>query len=61
MVNYAVGIGCLRVVKWLHQNGCPWDVSTTIVAAEYSRWEVVQWLLENGCPWDVSIGTKVDK
>ncbi len=32
--------------------GCPWDASTCIAAAQEGHLEVLQWALVEGCPWD---------
>ena len=44
--------GHLEVLKWLRENGCPWDDWTCLYAAEYGHLEVLKWVRENGCPWD---------
>ena len=44
--------GHLEVLRWAHQNGCPWDGRTCARAAEGGHLEVLQWAHENGCPWD---------
>ena len=38
--------GHLDVLKYAHENGRPWDWTTSLNAAESVR----EWLKENGCP-----------
>ena len=49
---YAAKGGHLEVLKWLRENGCPWDSCTCYSAAKGGHLEVLKWLRENGCPWD---------
>jgi hypothetical protein len=49
---YAAWKGQFEVLKWLHANGCPWDVETCSKAAFEGRLEMIQWLRANGSPWD---------
>ena len=44
--------GHLEVLKWLRENGCPWDMLTYSNAAKNGHLYVLKWLKENGCPWD---------
>ena len=44
--------GHLDVLKWLRENGCPWDEETCAYAARGGHLEVLKWARENGCPWD---------
>jgi hypothetical protein len=44
--------GHLEVLKWAHENGCPWDERTCSWAARGGHLEVLKWARENGCPWD---------
>ena len=44
--------GNLEMLKYLHENGCPWDKYTCSRAAEYEYLEILKYLHENGCPWD---------
>ena len=46
--------GDLKLLKWLHENGCPWDSSTCASAAKKGNLELLKWLRQNGCPWDSS-------
>jgi hypothetical protein len=40
-----------KILKFAHENGCPWDESATIYhAARRGHFEIVKWLHENGCP-----------
>jgi len=40
------------VLKYLHENGCPWDEGTCEAAARNGHLDVLMYLHENGCPWD---------
>ena len=42
--------GHLMVLKWLRDNGCPWDASTCFQAASGGHLNVLKWLRNNGCP-----------
>ena len=55
--EWAVGGGCLEVVKWARENGCPWSQNTCMMAAYGGHLEVLQWARANGCPWDASTCT----
>ncbi len=39
-------------MKWLKENGCPWNENTFRAAAINGNLENMKWLKENGCPWD---------
>jgi hypothetical protein len=38
------------MIKWLRENGCPWNEAATAVAAGCGQLETLIWLHENGCP-----------
>lgn len=42
----------LRHLKYIHENGFPWDHSATYKAAENCHLECLKYLHNNGCPWD---------
>ena len=44
--------GNLENMKWLKENGCPWNLWTFEYAALNGNLENMKWLKENGCPWD---------
>ena len=44
--------GHLEVLKWLHENGYPWNEDTCELAARHGHLGVLQWARANGCPWD---------
>jgi hypothetical protein len=46
--------GHLDVLKWAHENGCPWGESTCSAAADEGHLDVLKWARQNGCPWDES-------
>lgn len=49
--------GDLENMKWLKDQGCPWDEYTFVYAVENGDLECLQWLKEQGCPWDDRIFT----
>lgn len=46
------GQGRLDVLRYLYENGCPWDKDSTEQAAGSGQLESLMFLHENGCPWD---------
>ena len=40
------------MLKYLHENGCPWNETTCERAAANGHLDVLKYLHENGCPWD---------
>lgn len=48
----AARCGNLSCMKWLKENGCPWDQNTFASAAINRDLINMKWLLENGCPRD---------
>jgi hypothetical protein len=46
--------GHLEVLKWLHEQGSPWDHWTTAAAAFGGHFEVLQWLQKQQCPLNIS-------
>jgi hypothetical protein len=42
----------LEVLKWLHNQGYPWDESTCDAAAEGGHLATLQWAREHQCPWN---------
>jgi len=45
--------GQIDIVKWLHENGCPWNSYACNVAASINRLDILQYLHDNGCTWTV--------
>ena len=41
----------LECLKYLHENGCPWDEGTCLGAA-HGRLDCLKYAREKGCPWD---------
>jgi hypothetical protein len=39
-------------MKWLKENGFPWDESTFDYAAAFGNLDNMKWLKENRCPWN---------
>ena len=44
--------GNLEILKYLHENGCPWDEDSCYNASENGNLEVLKYLHENNCPWN---------
>jgi len=44
--------GNMKVFKWCHRHGCPWDEITCAMAAAKGHVEVVKFAILNGCPAD---------
>ena len=40
------------MLKYAHENGCPWNLYTCRLAAREGHLEVLKYAHENGCPWD---------
>ena len=41
----------MPALKYLHENGCPWDEYTCGNAAHCYRWDCLQYAVDNKCPW----------
>jgi len=52
MLSICINEGHLEVLKYLHENGCPWDEEGCVYASRNGHIEVLKYLHENGCPWD---------
>lgn len=39
------------MMKYLHENGCPWEADTCVNAAKRGNFEILKYCHENGCPW----------
>ena len=44
--------GHLGVLRWLREQGCPWDEQVVANAAARGHLHVIAWAREQGCPWD---------
>lgn len=51
--------GHLKVLQWLHANGCPHHERTCEVAVKNRHYEVLRWAYDNGCPWSTSVCTEL--
>jgi F-box domain len=49
-INELIRRGELEMVKFAHENGCPWDHYSTLMAVSNSHHEIFNYLIENGCP-----------
>jgi len=45
-------LGRLTVLRWVRENGCPWDAFACSGAARGGHLSALQWARANGCPWD---------
>ena len=45
-------VGALKLLRWAHSNGCPWEAWTCACAARGGHLQLLQWARANGCPWD---------
>ena len=48
----AASDGYLDVLKYTHENGCPWDEETCVQAAKRGDLDMLKYAHENGCPWN---------
>jgi len=46
-------LGEADIVKYAHENGCPWNEWTPAGAAKRGYLNIVKYAHENGCPWDI--------
>ena len=40
--------GNFDIMKWLKDNGCPWNEHTFACAVEYCNSDIIKWLKSNG-------------
>jgi hypothetical protein len=51
--SYAAQNGHLPALKYLHQNGCPWNWTTCFCAGIRERWDCLQYAVDNKAPeWE---------
>ena len=50
-VQGATGCGNLEILRYAHENGCPWDAQTCSHAADGGHLQVLQYAHDYGCPW----------
>ena len=43
------------MLKYAHENGCPWDERTSEHAAGRGHLDVLKYAQERGCPWDDAV------
>ena len=53
--------GHLECLKYMHENGCPWNELTCNYAASYGHLECLKYARENECPWDSETCSKAAK
>jgi hypothetical protein len=46
----AAGEGKLKILKYLRENGCPWNKKTTEYALKHGHRDCYDYAVENGCP-----------
>ena len=44
--------GHLECLKYLHENGCPWNELTSFKTVKRGHLDCLKYLHENGCPWN---------
>jgi len=54
LCTYAAKYGYLEVLKYAHENGCPWSSDTCAQASADGQLECLRYMHENGCSWDKS-------
>ena len=42
----------LQILKYAHENGCPWDEGTVYYAAKIGNLDSLKYAIENNCDWD---------
>ena len=42
----------MHVIKYAHENGCPWDENVCSEASKGGCLDVLKYAHENGCPWN---------
>ncbi|KXZ48839.1 hypothetical protein GPECTOR_25g424 [Gonium pectorale] len=50
LMDAAAASGCVEVMAWLRECGCPWSEGTFAEAARSGCVAALQWLAERGCP-----------
>ena len=50
--NKACEGGSLECLRYLHENGFPWNTSTTLIAGWKGNLDCLKYAIENGCPYD---------
>ncbi len=53
LCTWAAEEGQLEILKWLRENGAPWNEYTCAWAAHDGDLEMLQWARANGCPLSV--------
>ena len=44
----------MPALKYLNENGCPWEWSTCYFAAEEENWDCLQYAVDNKAPqWEI--------
>ena len=51
LINFASRNGHFEIIKWLRENGAPWNETAINNASQNGHFEIVKWLRENGVPW----------
>jgi hypothetical protein len=50
--KYAAKNGNFELLKYAHENGCPWNEDICTYAAKSGHLDCLQYAHENGCPWN---------
>merc|ERR1712129_667597 len=48
-------IGHIPMIKYLREQGCPWDEDVCSLAALGGHIDVLEYAREEGCPWDEDV------
>ena len=43
------------MLKYAHENGCPWDERTCYAAAREGYLKLLKYARKNGCPWNKEV------
>ena len=52
LLFFAAKKGNICLLKFLHENGCPWNVFITKYFAKNGYLDFLKYAYENGCPWN---------
>ncbi len=52
VMEYAATNGYFHLVKFYHENGCPWDSKTLYGACKSLNFELIEYCFKEGCEWD---------
>ena len=56
-INIAAENGSLTLLKYAHEQGCPWRSNTCYLLARNNSLQCLQYAHEHGCDWDMDVST----